>query len=60
MEKIHRPRVSYRHLCCYLLFVGDNDAGKSARLVVFQQLAYRALYNIITSTGLLEVSKRDR
>ena len=30
----------------YLLFVGDNDAGKSARLVVFQQLAYRPLYNI--------------
>jgi hypothetical protein len=30
----------------YLLFVGDNDAGKTNNLLVFQQLAYRPLYNI--------------
>jgi hypothetical protein len=30
----------------YLLFVGDNDVGKTNNLTVFQQLGYRALFDI--------------
>jgi hypothetical protein len=29
----------------YLLFVGDNDTGKSNNLTVFQYLAYRPLFD---------------
>jgi hypothetical protein len=37
----------------YLLFVGDNDVGKTNNIMVLQQLAYRALYSIsLTAAGI--------
>jgi len=30
----------------YLLFVGDNEAGKSNNLTLFEHLAYRSLFSV--------------
>lgn len=32
-------------MCHYLIFVGDNNTGKSNNLVVFQQMGYRPLFD---------------